>query len=418
MPRDIGNGVIAETVADLIGDTSEFEEVEAALVMPVLEATPACPPPGIHFGIPEEDYHAIPAYGKSHMVNFECSPTQFWAESWLNSDRKERDAEHYRVGKAYHAMILEGHEAYTSRFYPLPDPKDYPKALRSVDEIKQELLRQHQTPVAKVDVPEKPGTTRAAKKEDWVAQLMAYDRSALVWDDIVAKAEKIAAGRIMLSADDDRRIRIAAKLIAMDAQLAKAFTGGYPEVTLIWDDPRTGVRCKCRVDYLKIKAVVDLKSFANSRDRSVRNAILYAIASNHYALQPAVYLEGVDEVRKLVRYHGADAVHHHGFDPDKDLTAEQQEANYQALQFALKWASNTTPDRWLWVFQQKGDAPVTRGFWHPLGGTTHSVAQSVWRDSLRKFRVHAEVYGNGVWLDLAEIDDISDEEIPAWGLVI
>lgn len=401
---------MADTVADIIGDTSEFEEVEAALVMPVLEDTPPCPPPGIHFGIPEEDYHAIPAYGKSHMVNFECSPTQFWAESWLNPDRKEREADHYTVGKAYHAMILEGHEAYTSRFYPMPDPKDYPAALRTNDEIKQELQRQHQTPVAKVDVPDKPGTTRAAKKEDWVAQLMAYDRSALVWDDIVAKAERIAAGRTMISPDDDRRIRIAAKLIAMDAQLAKAFTGGYPEVTLIWDDPRTGVRCKCRVDYLKLKAVVDLKSFANSRDRSVRNAILYAIASNHYALQPAVYLEGVDEVRKLVRARGILAIYDH----DDPVTEEAEERQ----NFALKWASSTTPDRWLWVFQQKGDAPVTRGFWHPLAGTTHSVAQSVWRDNLRKFRMHAEAYGNGVWLDLAEIDDISDEEIPAWGLVI
>ena len=399
---------MADTVGDLLSPPSEFLEVEAALEMPRLPDTPEPPPCGIHFGMDEEVYHAIPAFSKSHLHHLLCSPTAFWADSWLNPDREERSAEHLRVGKAYHAMILEGHDAYTSRFYPAPDPKDHPDALRSVDEIKQALAKLHQTPMAKVDVPGTDGKTRAAKKEDWVAQLMAYDRSQLVWDDIVAKAERIAAGRTLLPCDDDRRIRIAARMIMQDPQLAKAFTGGYPEVTLIWRDPRQGVLYKSRVDYLKLRAVVDFKTFANQQDRSVRKAILHAIAAHRYCLQPAVYLQGVDEVRKLVKVHALSAIFSHD-EPTPEVAEERQG-------FAFKWAQNATPDRWLWVFQQKGEAPVTRALWHPLAGTVHSFSQSLFTEGLRRFRELAGVYGSEVWLDLAEVDDIAEEEIPLWSL--
>ena len=424
MPRNIGGGVMAETVGDLMGDTSEFIEVADALDMPRLpdingEINPL-PPLGIHFGMDEDAYHAIPAFSKSHLRNFLCSPTNFWADSWLNPDRAERGATHLSRGKGYHAMILEGHDAYTSRFYPAPDPKEYPKALRSVDEIKQALVERDQKPVAKIDLPGQEGKTRAAKKEDWVAQLVAYDRTVEVWEDIEARAARIAAGRTLLSVDDDRRIRIAARMIAQDPVLAKAFKGGWPEVTLIWRDPHQGVLCKARLDYLKLRAVVDLKSFANSRDKSIRKAILYAIAEGRYCLQPAVYLAGVDAVRKLVREHGASVIHYHWTRPmegDKPAEAAWAERSDKAQKFAFDWAK-ADDYRWLWIFQQTGAAPVTRGLWHPLSGTVHSYSQSLFLEGLRGFRKSCEIYGTDPWLDLAEVDDIDESEILPWGLEI
>ena len=409
MPVDIGGGVMADTVGDLLG-SSDFIEVETALEMPRLETTDPEPPVGIHFNLPDEAYHRIAAFSKSHLINWLCSPTQWWEDSWLNPNRKERDVEHFIVGRAYHAMILEGHDAYTARFYPMPDPRDYPKALRLADEIKQAITDRDHKPWTRVDIPGQEGKTKAATKSDHIAQLAIIDRSVEVWDLIVAQAERAAAGRQLISADNDRRIRLAARMIMQDPNLAKIFKGGYPEVTLIWRDPRTGVLCKCRPDYLKSKAVIDLKSFANSRDRSIRNAIIHAIAANHYAFQPPIYLEGIDEVRKLVREHGADAIFHHGDVAD--------DAKIAAYDFACKWASNTIPDRFLWFFQSKSEASVTRALWHPIGGTTYSIAQSEWRDGLRSFRRLAEVYGSEVYLDLAEIDDLGDEEIPPWALII
>jgi len=420
-------GVGVFTLAEMLGDPPEvpgdFLEQETALEMPRLEGTAPEPALGIHFGMPDEVYHALPCLSNSGLRALLASPTLFWDKSWLNPDREQEDREHQIVGRAYHAMILEGPRAYRERFAVAPDPADYPKALRSADEIKDAIKKLDHKPVTRVDDPDRPGETRAARKEDHVAQLVALDRSAVVWDDIVARAQREAGGRAFLSADDDRRIRIAARMISQDPQLVKAFRGGFPEVTLIWRDPRQGVLMKARTDYLKLKAVVDLKSFANKRELSVRATILRAIAENRYCLQPATYLQGVDEVRKLVRQFGASAVHFHNVSaPPEDASEEERrvyvEAISPALEFAFRWAQYTGPESWLWVFQQKGNAPVTRGLYHPLAGSVHSIAGSLVTEGVRKFRECVETYGTDPWLDLAEVDEIHESEIPTWGLEI
>lgn len=409
--RDIGGGAMAETVGEIIGDKpSEFEEVESALDMPSIDTTPDAPEPGIYFGMPEEEYFAIPAFNTSGARQILSSPTYFWSKSWLNPEKDEPEAKaHQSIGKGYHAMILEGPRAYAERFYPAPDPKDYPKALRGADEIKQAIVERDHKPVAKIEIPDQEGKTRNALKADHVAQLVRIDRSVEVWDDIVAKAERIAAGRTLISADDDRRIKVAARLIMQDPQLAKAFHGGYPEIVLIWRDPRQGVLMKARIDYLKLVLVVDLKSFANQGNRSVRNAIMRAIAEHKYTLQPAVYCQGVRAVRELVKVHGASAIHC----PDETPTEEIA----KRYEWAMRWAGLDQIE-WLWVFQQKGDAPVTRGLIYPLGGSFHTISQTMIVTATRKFRECVESYGTDPWLDLADVDEIEENEIPNWALDI
>lgn len=417
MPKVIA-GIEMETVIDMIGD-SEFIEAASALVMPRLETTMEEPPCGIHFGMSDEIYHRIPAFSKSHLLNLLTSPTIWWSESWLNPTRKERDGDALTVGRAYHAMILEGIGVYESRFYPKPDPAAYPKALRTADEVKQALAARDQKPVTRIEIPEQEGKTRPAVKADWVAQLVAYDRSAEVWDDIMDRATQIAAGRALLSVEDDQRIRIAAHMISLDKTLASAFSKGFPEVTLIWRDPHQGVLCKCRIDYLKLRAIIELKSFANRRGRSVRRAIMYAIAEERYFLQPAVYLQGATEVRKLVRQNGPSAIfHHHPGAEDADENPEMMARCTAEREFALKWAAINDEDRWLWLWQQKGAAPVTRGLWHPINSLMHSQAQRLFLEGLRQFRRLAETYGTDPWLDIAEVEDLDETDVPLWGLEI
>ena len=70
------------------------------------------------------------------------------------------------------------------------------------------------------------------------------------------------------------------------------------EVPLFWDDPRTGIRCKCRVDAMKETddkfIVIDLKTTTDaSTDAFTRDAVRYG-----YAVQAAHYINGI-EANKL-----------------------------------------------------------------------------------------------------------------------
>jgi hypothetical protein len=46
------------------------------------------------------------------------------------------------------------------------------------------------------------------------------------------------------------------------------------------------------------------------------------------------------------------------------------------------------------------------------------ISKSMMVDAIRRFREAVEIYGTDPWLDLAEIDELTDEDIPAWGLEI
>jgi hypothetical protein len=191
-------------------------------------------------------------------------------------------------------------------------------------------------------------------------------------------------------------------MIECDPEVRHAFTGGYAEVVLIWHCPKTGVPMKARVDYLKLKSIVDLKSIANQRDRSLENAIRFEIAAYHYNIQPAVYQEGVEAVRALVRA-GKALIAAHG-------AAEERMSELEA--WAYRWAAQSDAE-WLWVFQQKGDAPVTRGVFYPLGGTTQMLTRDIVLQQKRRFRKFSETFGNDPWLDVRPIYDLADEDLPA-----
>ena len=92
----------------------------------------------------------------------------------------------------------------------------------------------------------------------------------------------------ILKPDAMREVRQDAATITVNPHLAKAFTGGVPEVSVFWVED--GMPLKARFDYLKPKTIVDLKRFANQRERPVDLAILLAIAEYRYDVQCRHYL--------------------------------------------------------------------------------------------------------------------------------
>ena len=417
-----------ETVGEII-ENRKREVAQAPLVRfdpPRREDCPPVPAPGIYFGMTDEQYFAIPCLSTSGIKKLAASPMLFWADSWLNPKKVRVDKGHFFVGHAYHVRLLEGSSAFASRYVLEIDRDDYPHAIEKTDEIKDAISKvmlpiqittqksQFHKPVTKVEEDDGQGGTRlrSAVKDDHIKQLLEINPDAPLWDNIVAKYVEAAGGRAQISKGLVEEIEIAAKMIESDPEVEPIARGGHAEVVLIWHCPLTGVPMKCKVDKLKVRRMVDLKTFANANDRSIDNAIHQAIANNKYGLQPTVYFEGAQEVRKLVRAHGVSAIH--------VLNAENwpPEHHEELEAWALKWASHREQDEWTWIFQMKGPAPITRAIDFAYNCATKQIFDEVIRRAKVRFVECATIYGVDPWLDLAPRRILADEDLPNYATEI
>lgn len=416
-------GVKVDTVEDFLGKPPGIEPFNPA----TLDDTPPPPEPGIYFGMSDEKYHAIAALSNSGIKKLAASPMIFWADTpWLNAEKRrqieeqEEEKAHHIFGKAYHCRIMEGASTYAQRYAVELDADDFPDCLESTAQIKAAIGQfeaeafdrkgdsvgmKPVKPVSKVPdkMPDGSDYERAAVKADWIAQLIALDPQAQIFANLQSEHGKLHAGKTFLTADQHRELEIAALMVERDPEVRHAFKGGYAEVVLIWRCAKTGILMKAKVDYLKIKAMVDLKSIANKFERSIENAIRFEIASYKYNLQPTVYFEGAEAVRQLVRDRKAEIWIANDYLPGIEAKS--------IIEWTYRWASHCLPDEWLWVFQQKGRAPITRGVWFPRG-VTLMMSKDIVAEAKRRFIKFSQAFGSGPWLDVKPIYTIADEEIP------
>lgn len=69
-------------------------------------------------------------------------------------------------------------------------------------------------------------------------------------DAALAKEEARAKGLIPVLARSMRDIRATADAVRSHPLASKLLSDGQPEASMFWQDPETGVRCKCRLDWL------------------------------------------------------------------------------------------------------------------------------------------------------------------------
>lgn len=467
-----------ETVGEIIEGTERPTPPSPGRFEPArLGTAPKLPEPGLYFGMTDEEYHALPALSNHGIKKLAASPMIFWANTpWLSekaakrmADRQADEKQHHVFGKAYHCRLMEGTSAFAQRFVVELNEEDYPNALVHTDQIKAAISRHVETvPVKpcsarkdeltaqlvalttapastveglKVDdlkaairqytceQPVKPWAKvadfmpdtgeeyqRTAVKADWIRQLQELEPDAEIFDVIQAEHLARHEGKSQIPYELFEQLEIAAHMLDQDPELIDAFRNGHAEVVLIWYCEKTGVPMKAKLDYLKLDEIVDLKTVANQRDRSIEQAIRFEISSYHYNFQPIVYFEGVDAVRKIVRksvgkgtvWKQAEVVKVEGEKPVKEWVP----ALGDELTWALKWAKIDAPAEFMWVFQQKGDAPITRGVRFPRGGITHEGTEFLIDRAKRHFMQFSEVYGTDPWLDVKPVYIIADEDIP------
>jgi PDDEXK-like domain of unknown function (DUF3799) len=218
---------------------------------------------------------------------------------------------------------------------------------------------------------------------------------AVIFDDILRIHQAVVERHKLevLTQDAAHEVRKAAAAITCNPHLARAFTGGVPEVSVFWVED--GVPLKARFDYLKPRAVIDLKGFANQRERPVDVAIRLAIAEYQYDVQAAHYLGAYQALHCLAarrRIFG-----------DCPLNR-----NWHRRIIA------PSDVRWTWIFHQTDGAPVSKGReLSPSSPVLNRATREV-AGAKASFRACLEHFGADPWTDREPVREFTEEELVAW----
>lgn len=287
-------------------------------------------PDGVHIHLAESAYFRQKAIGSSDLGILwdDTTADGYWWKSNHNPHyrRKERDALDF--GSAFHALALEGREAYEARYYVAPDPSQYPGLVTTVPELKAALQA----------CPEAPAPKSTAKKADLISLLKAYQPDRPIWDEIEDRARRKANGRILLPFDHAYQIETMFDAGLRDPHMNALMTaeGGVRvnELSVFWTLP-SGTRLRFRFDSLLPLVNGDLKTIDVWRQgETLTDAVGSRIGKGDLDIQAA-------------------------------LSFQARRAMYQAIEEGRVWKWPTTPagatdpeeiGRWLKRFP--GEAPI------------------------------------------------------------
>lgn len=297
---------------------------------------------GIYFGLDEAEYHADPALGSTDLRRLLASGPDYWYWSPLNPDAPQREPSPQLIfGRALHKLVLEGSQAFFSRY------------VRRPDEIKRMNGKLRQT--------------------------------------ICPNGEDI------LDADDYDRIMVSGGQIAQNPDLAAAFEGGQPEVSVFWEHLLDGeyiIRCKARFDYLKTRGIGDLKSIRNFYGRAFGEACTRSICDFRYDIQAAHYLEARSMLGQLVS--------------DKyvfgDYDADWLNRVVSAKSYAFQW-----------VFFQAEGASLTWSKSLSPGNPILDIAERDRQKALQVYREFSEKFPDGqMWQSYEPVEELNINSMPGW----
>lgn len=346
--------------------------------------------PGIYFGMPEAEYHADRSLSTTGAKHLAVSPLTFWIKSPFNPAWEFTSTKPQERGKAFHARLLEGAEAFAQRYAVAPDPDDYPDALDGADMLRARCVEL--------------GLAKGGSIAELCIRIRQKDPDAQLMPVILSDFEDQAGGRIIIKAKLAREIERHVRIVEAHSGTEKAFRGGYPEVSIFWRDEETGVPMKARIDYLKARAVVELKTFSNPYGLPLDPAVARAVASSKYFVDAVVRLEAVAQAKAMFRRRGMKIVS--GDVPKEWLAA-----------FA-----DPGPHAFVFVFLEAGDVPNVRVREMRESETPEASENLYWsrgwavfRRSVATYRQCLEHYGPDLpWVDPHPQRPFRDEDFPMW----
>jgi hypothetical protein len=358
------------------------------------------PQEGVHLNMAEADYFGARALGSSDFSVLAEDPASWWYGSAWNEDRRQRAKRSapLNFGAALHALILEGEDAYRSRFTTEPEPSD-PRWAKTPVEVRK-LLESHGVDVR--------GVFDVKRLYSLARQKGLTDR---VWDLARVKFEHAKqAGLRHVTLDEDRRLRHMAGLVERHKDLGPGLRRGLTEVSVFWrreDDPQTLLRA--RFDKLQPGFTIDLKTLANWKGGNLDAATFDAIADEDYDLQAEHYRDARTQLCRFVRDGKVWSWASGG--ADQPLRAEREILEAVAER-GDEW-------RWIWVFYQvrnddvgRERAPVIRPWNLPPTCSLFTDARPVIERALANYREWRSRFGlTEGWSEVHPIEELPLEKL-------
>jgi hypothetical protein len=242
-------------------------------------------PDGIYIGLSFAAYNDDPAIRSHDLMDLLVDPVQWHGENrnptWRALHPPPEEATAAKAfGAALHCAVLEPGE-FDARYYPEPDRPSLP---RTKDEIAE-------TMEADGFAPSMP--RRGAKREVFVEA--ARRCGITVYEDWDAHLNELSGERERISPQWFASLQLLQAVIERHSSAPKHLRNGRAEVSLFWTDAH-GVRFKVRFDYLRIRTLCDVKSYARRRGRTPIEAFCLAKDDYCYDLSAALYMEARMEV--------------------------------------------------------------------------------------------------------------------------
>ncbi|EJP8816376.1 exodeoxyribonuclease VIII [Salmonella enterica] len=235
--RETAGDAVQEITADGGSGTGGDEAGEAADSIENGNITvPDDIQPGIYYDIPNEAYHAGPGVNKSQLDDIADTPAIYlWRKNAPVDTEKTKSLD---TGTAFHCRVLEPEE-FSKRF---------------------------------IIAPEFNRRTSAGKEEE---------KTFL--------EECARTGRTVLTAEEGRKIELMYQsVMALPLGQWLVESAGYAESSVYWEDPETGILCRCRPDKIipEFHWIMDVKTTADiQRFRT-------AYYDYRYHVQDAFYSDG------------------------------------------------------------------------------------------------------------------------------
>lgn len=196
-----------------------------------------CPPPGVYYNIPSKDYHEWDAISSSYLKAYANLPSTSRAPYEAGDDAN--------VGTGIHALTLQGEDALNEECFILPMSCE--------------------------------GKNKAALAEREQYQLLHPDKRLL---PPVYGSDKIPTLEVLRCVDDSLRSH---------PKIGEVLDNAEKEVSLVWIDKTTGLKCKARLDIWDGAIIWDLK-----KTRAL-SAFTWQIRELQYYVQAGFYFWGATE---------------------------------------------------------------------------------------------------------------------------